>query len=91
MRRQRLNLRPWLVLVIVGLMNGDHEAVYSLQRTTIEIAPERELHPWFRQIVAEGTGHVFGTAHNEQGRTLDAPPALLPSGWAAFLYLYNLR
>ena len=25
------------------------------------------------------------------GRTLDAPPRLLPSGWAAFLYLYDLR
>jgi hypothetical protein len=25
------------------------------------------------------------------GRTLEAPPNCLPSGWAAFLYLYNLR
>ncbi len=25
------------------------------------------------------------------GRELDEPPKLLPSGWAAFLYLYNLR
>jgi hypothetical protein len=25
------------------------------------------------------------------GRQLDAPPRLLPSGWAAFLYLYDLR
>jgi hypothetical protein len=25
------------------------------------------------------------------GRTLNTPPTMLPSGWAAFLYLYNLR
>jgi hypothetical protein len=25
------------------------------------------------------------------GRRLEAPPRMLPSGWAAFLYLYNLR
>lgn len=25
------------------------------------------------------------------GKTLERPPALLPSGWAAFLYLYELR
>lgn len=25
------------------------------------------------------------------GRELDAPPTLLPSGWAALLYLFNLR
>lgn len=25
------------------------------------------------------------------GRTLDAPPQVLPSGWAAVLYLYGLR
>jgi hypothetical protein len=25
------------------------------------------------------------------GRELEAPPALMPSGWAAVLYLYNLR
>jgi hypothetical protein len=25
------------------------------------------------------------------GNELDAPPRTLPSGWAAFLYLYNLR
>ena len=25
------------------------------------------------------------------GRTLDAPPEMLPSGWAAVLYLYGLR
>src|SRR5947208_12704377 len=25
------------------------------------------------------------------GRELEHPPRLLPSGWAAFLYLYNLR
>ncbi len=25
------------------------------------------------------------------GHELEAPPSVLPSGWAAFLYLYNLR
>jgi len=25
------------------------------------------------------------------GKELDCPPQMLPSGWAAFLYLYNLR
>jgi hypothetical protein len=25
------------------------------------------------------------------GKELDSPPSILPSGWAAFLYLYNLR
>ena|ERR1700712_637181 len=25
------------------------------------------------------------------GKTLEAPPALLPNGWAGLLYLYNLR
>lgn len=27
----------------------------------------------------------------QYGRTLDAPPQMLPSGWAAVLYLYGLR
>ncbi|MGZ5440666.1 MAG: hypothetical protein ACXW31_08470 [Thermoanaerobaculia bacterium] len=27
----------------------------------------------------------------EYGRKLDAPPQTLPSGWAAVLYLYDLR
>ena len=25
------------------------------------------------------------------GRSLEHPPRLMPSGWAALLYLYNLR
>lgn len=25
------------------------------------------------------------------GKELDTPPSMLPSGWAAFLYLYNMR
>jgi hypothetical protein len=28
---------------------------------------------------------------NKYGRELDAPTQMLPSGWAALLYLYNLR
>jgi hypothetical protein len=27
----------------------------------------------------------------EYGRTLESPPQVMPSGWAALLYLYNLR
>jgi hypothetical protein len=25
------------------------------------------------------------------GKDIESPPSLLPSGWAAFLYLYGLR
>ncbi len=81
-----------------------------------ELAPDRELNEWFRQIVAEGTGKTFKNEDNEKwlevtrpiveaflharfflemvvkyGRELDAPPNMLPSGWAAVLYLYGLR
>ncbi len=47
--------------------------VYGLQEQTQEIvetlrslAPERPLHPWFQQIVEEGTGKTFTPEHNEQ-------------------------
>lgn len=74
------------------------------------------LHPWFMQIVADGTGKQFKQEDNKNwlaitrpileaffharyfiemsiryGKDLDEPPALLPSGWAAILYLYDLR
>lgn len=96
--------------------------VYALQHTTEAIverlralAPDRELNPWFLEIVGAGTGLVFAPRHNalwlEVTRPileayfharyflemavrygdLDEPPTLLPSGWAALLYLFGLR
>ena len=45
--------------------------VYSLQQTTEaivrelqDLVPGRPLNPWFAQIVAEGTGHMFTPADN---------------------------
>jgi len=35
--------------------------------------------------------HYFLEMAVKYGKELDSPPRLLPSGWAAFLYLYNLR
>jgi hypothetical protein len=97
--------------------------VYRLQAVTMRIvealqqlAPDRDLNPWFLAIVREGTGKRFEHEHNQRwkevtrpmleafaharqflemivryGRQLDEPPLCLPSGWAAVLYLYNLR
>lgn len=97
--------------------------VYALQETTMQIvtalqalAPQRQLNPWFLQIVKDGTGKTFESEHNRRwlevtrpileaffharyflemavryGQELKAPPRLLPSGWAALLYLYQLR
>ena len=97
--------------------------VYGLQETTTNIvaalqalAPERQMNPWFTQIMKGGTGHRFERDHNRRwpevtrpiveaffharyflemavryGKKLKAPPRSLPSGWAAFLYLYELR
>ena len=97
--------------------------VYDLQVGTTSItealqslAPDRELHEWYRQIVSEGTGKRFAHDHNHRwleetrpiveaffharymlemavkyGKELESPPRFLPSGWAAFLYLYELR
>jgi hypothetical protein len=97
--------------------------VYDLQASTTSItealqalAPDRQLHEWYRQIVSEGTGRKFVLDHNDRwlketrpiveaffharymldmavryGTELDRPPWVLPSGWAAFLYLYDLR
>jgi hypothetical protein len=97
--------------------------VYGLQDTTTRIvtalqalAPARRMHPWFLQIVADGTGKHFELEHNRRwlevtrpiveaffharyflemavryGTELKAPPRTLPSGWAAFLHLYELR
>jgi hypothetical protein len=45
--------------------------VYALQDMTLRIvgalenlAPDRPLNPWFREIVSEGTGRVFSIADN---------------------------
>lgn len=96
--------------------------VYYLQWQTTRIvtalkalAPGRELHEWFVQIIAEGTGKDFDLAHNARwlevtrpiveaffharfmlemvikGGDLEAPPNMLPSGWATVLRLYGLR
>jgi hypothetical protein len=97
--------------------------VYDLQVGTTSItdalqalAPGRELHEWYRQIVSEGTGKKFEHDHNDRwlketrpiveaffharymlemavkyGKELERPPNFLPSGWAAFLYLFELR
>jgi hypothetical protein len=80
------------------------------------LAPDRELHPYFAEILARGTGIEWEREHNDRwtevtrpiveaflhakfflemavryGRELDAPPSLMPSGWAALLYFYGLR
>ena len=97
--------------------------VYGMQHATMAIvsalhalAPELELNPWFKEIVAAGTNKQFEYEHNKRwlevtrpmveaffhakffldmavryGKELEAPPSLLPSGWAALLYLYQLR
>ena len=97
--------------------------LYDLQVGTTSItealqalAPGRELHEWYRQIVSEGTGKKFKHDHNDRwlketrsiveaffharymlemavkyGTELETPPRMLPSGWAALLYLYDLR
>jgi hypothetical protein len=96
--------------------------VFWLQQQTGNIVrqlrgllPGRPLHPWFLQIVRQGTGKEFTTADNEHWTlatrpiveaffharfflemavryaSLDSPPRPLPSGYAALLYLYQLR
>ena len=96
--------------------------VFSLQHQTDTIVrrlsgllPGRPLHPWFLEIVRQGTGKEFTTRDNDRWTlvtrpiveaffharfflemavryaTLDAPPRPLPSGYAALLYLYQLR
>ncbi len=97
--------------------------VLSLQSSTLRIVealeslnPGSEINPWFREIIAEGTGHEFKPELNmswlastrpileaffhartmlefavKYGKDLDHAPAMMPSGWAALLYLYNMR
>jgi hypothetical protein len=96
--------------------------VFWLQQQTEKIVrqlsgllPDRPLHPWFLQIVRQGTGKEFTTADNDRWTlvtrpiveaffharfflemavryaSVDSPPRPLASGYAALLYLYQLR
>jgi len=96
--------------------------VFSLQQRTDAIVqrlrdllPGRPLHPWFLEIVREGTGKEFATSDNDRWTQvtrpiveaffharfflemavryakLETPPRPLPSGYAALLYVYQLR
>ena len=96
--------------------------VFWLQRQTETIVrrlssllPDCPLHPWFLEIVRQGTRLEFSTSDNSRWTlvtrpiveaffharfflemavryaTLEAPPTPLPSGYAALLYLYQLR
>jgi hypothetical protein len=96
--------------------------VFWLQRQTETIVqrlssllPDCPLHPWFLEIVRQGTGKEFATSDNDRWTlvsrpivvaffharfflemavrygTLATPPSPLPSGYAALLYLYQLR
>ena len=87
----------------------------TIVRRLRSLVPDRPLHPWFLQIVRQGTGKEFTTADNNRWSlvtrpiveaffharfflemavryaAVDAPPRPLPSGYAALLYLYQLR
>ena len=96
--------------------------VFWLQQRTDTIVqrlsgllPDRPLHPWFLEIVRQGTGKVFATSDNDRWTLatrpmveaffharffldmavryarLETPPRPLPSGYAALLYLFQLR
>lgn len=69
------------------------------------LAPDRKLNDWFMQMdhnrrwleitrpIVEAFFHAryFLDMAVRYGTELKAPPRTLPSGWAAFLYLYDLR
>ena len=87
----------------------------TIVRRLSGLLPDRPLHPWFLQIVRQGTGKEFVTSDNDRWTlvtrpvveaffharfflemavryaVLEAPPRPLPSGYAALLYLYQLR
>ena len=87
----------------------------TIVRRLSSLLPGCPLHPWFLQIVRQGTGKEFTTADNNRWTfvtrpiveaffharfflemavryaALDVPPRPLPSGYAALLYLYQLR
>lgn len=96
----------------VYFLQQQTEAIVSLLS---KLCPDRELHPWFREIVHEGTGKLFRMEVNaawtsvtrplleaffharfflemaSRYASLQEPPRVLPSGYAALLYLYGLR
>lgn len=54
--------------------------VYFLQEETLRIvdllrslAPDRELNPWFLEILAEGTGRTFQPEHNQEWTEVTRP------------------
>jgi hypothetical protein len=87
----------------------------TIVRRLSGLLPDRPLHPWFLEIVRQGTGKEFVTSDNDRWTlvtrpvveaffharfflemavryaVLEAPPRPLPSGYAALLYLYQLR
>jgi hypothetical protein len=87
----------------------------NIVRQLSGLLPDRPLHPWFLQIVRQGTGKEFTTADNDRWMLVTRPiveaffharfflemavryalvdslPRPLPSGYAALLYLYQLR
>jgi hypothetical protein len=98
--------------------------VFDLQELTMaglklieEIGGETDPpHPWYCQIVKEGTGHQFELSMNDDwfrhtrpileafwhtkyftqmmikyGKELETAPQMLPFGWAAVLWLFELR
>lgn len=97
--------------------------VYRLQDRTEKIVallaqmlPARELDPYFKRILDQGTGLTFSKEHNKRwlevtrpvveaffharfflemavkyAQELDEPPCLMPSGWAALLYFYQVN
>ena len=80
-----------------------------------DLLPDRPLHPWFLEIVRQGTGQEFAISDNDRWTfvtrpiveaffharfflemavryaKLETPPRPLPSGYAALLYLFQLR
>ena len=74
-------LNEWFTQIVEEGTRSDWEPAHN-ERWPLETRPivEAFLHARFFLEMAV-----------QYGRRLDAPPAILPSGWAAFLYLYNLR
>jgi hypothetical protein len=87
----------------------------TILRRLTGLLPDHPLHPWFLEIVREGTGKEFATSDNHRWTLvtrpiveaffharfflemavryakLETPPRPLPSGYAALLYLFQLR
>ena len=87
----------------------------AIVRQLSGLLPDRPLHPWFLEIVRQGTGKEFATSDNSRWTLVTRPiveaffharfflemavryakledtPRPLPSGYAALLYLYQLR